>query len=81
MVEKLMEAFLEGLASSASNACPCGISFILGAITSSGVRSVVASSKRRHYLIIGRCRGNPIYGFVHAKNGLFSRNAFGTWNG
>ena len=29
----------------------------------------------------GRCGTNEIYGFVRLKNGLFSRNAFGTWNG
>jgi hypothetical protein len=32
-------------------------------------------------LTIGHCSGNPIYGFVRSRNGLFSRNAFGTWNG
>ena len=29
----------------------------------------------------GRCSTNQVYGFVRLKNGLFSRNAFGTWNG
>jgi hypothetical protein len=28
-----------------------------------------------------RCGTNEVYGFVRLKNGLFSRNAFGTWNG
>jgi hypothetical protein len=30
---------------------------------------------------IGHCSGNSLYGFVRSGNGLFSRNAFGTWNG
>jgi LTXXQ motif family protein len=44
-------------------------------------RSIVQAHQLTHYLTIGRCSGNSIYGFVRAKNGLFSRNAFGTWNG
>ena len=58
--------------------------FFLGAHHFAGrlfPRSIVHVPRLTQAPTIGHCSGNSLYGFVRARNGLFSRNAFGTWNG